>query len=106
MQCYTTHRDPLAFPNPETWDPDRWLHPNPDIDPSRVKDLFMPFSRGPRACLGQNLAMVELKLTTAALVLRTRTDLAPETTKESMQIIDHFLAVPKSGKCMLRMEVV
>lgn len=107
MQSYTTHRDPLAFPDPEKWDPTRWMASNTDtIDHTRVKDVFMPFSKGPRNCLGQYLAMVELKLTTATLVRKMKVRCAPETTAESMEIVDHFLAVPKSGKCLLQFEVV
>lgn len=108
MQSYTTHRDPLAFPDPETWNPTRWLNPQNDLssDPTRVKDLFMPFSRGPRNCLGQYLAMMELKLTTAMLIRKVRVRCASETTKESMAMTDHFLLMPRSGKCLLEFEVV
>lgn len=106
MQCYTTHRDELAFPKPETWNPGRWLDHKKDIgvDSERAKELFMPFSRGPRACAGKALAITELKVTTAALVMRARCQLGPATTEEGMKMIDHFLAMPKAGKCELLFE--
>lgn len=102
MQCYTTHRDPLAFPDPCTWEPKRWLELDSDL--VRAAELFMPFSKGSRACLGQNLALMELKLTTVAVVLRFKVSLAATTTEESMKMIDHFLAIPKAGKCELIFE--
>ncbi|KAK3676715.1 hypothetical protein LTR78_003491 [Recurvomyces mirabilis] len=58
MQCYTTQRNSTAFPDPDTFNPQRWLNSDMSAD---AKLLFMPFSRGTRACLGRNLAMMELK---------------------------------------------
>ena len=66
-----------------------------------MKDLMMPFSKGPRACLGKNLAMTELKLITAALVKKFTVGVAEGTTEESMAMTDHFLVLPKGGKCEL-----
>jgi cytochrome P450 len=97
MQCYTTQRDPDTFANPDNFDPTRYLHQESEA----MKDLFMPFSKGPRACLGKNLAMMELKLTTAVLVKDYTITLAPSCTDDSMAMTDHFLIIPKGGKCEL-----
>lgn len=96
MQCYTTHRNPLVFPNPDAFLPERWTNTHPDM-----KLNFMPFSAGSRACLGINLAWMELKVITAALVMNYGVRLAPGTTEQSMAMIDHFLAAPVAGKCEL-----
>jgi cytochrome P450 len=103
MQCWTTHRDPTAFPNPETFDPERWLSQEPT---AAMKTLFMPFSKGSRACLGKGLAMLELKLVVMTLLDRFKVELPAETTEESMELLDHFLALPKAGKCILRFEKI
>jgi tryprostatin B 6-hydroxylase len=66
-----------------------------------MKDLFMPFSKGTRACLGRNLAMMELRQVTAAVLQKYNVSAAPATTLESMEMRDHFLAVPKAGRCEL-----
>ncbi|KAJ9663462.1 hypothetical protein H2201_005670 [Coniosporium apollinis] len=50
------HFNPKIFPNPHEWRPERWLE-NPDLD-----DWLVTFSRGPRMCLGINLAWAELRL--------------------------------------------
>jgi cytochrome P450 len=101
MQCYTTHRDPQFFPNPDLFLPERWLGEPGDAMSPQAKAMYMPFSSGPRACLGKTLAMMELKLITATLVRRFQVRPAPETTEQSMAMKDHFIAVPKSGKCEL-----
>lgn len=66
-----------------------------------MKEMFMPFSKGSRACLGKNLAMMELKLVTATLLQRFEVSAPPETTAYSMAMRDHFLVLPKSGRCDL-----
>ena len=99
MQCYTTQRDPQAFANPDSFLPARWYES--DAMSSDAKTLYMPFSSGTRACLGKNLAMMELKLITATLIRQFDVNLTPDTTDESMAMKDYFVAVPKSGKCDL-----
>ncbi|KAJ9609570.1 hypothetical protein H2200_005897 [Cladophialophora chaetospira] len=97
MQCYTTQRDPKVFRNPDVFDPSRWFEPQSDL----MKELFMPFSKGTRACLGKSLALMELKLITATLLKDFTVSLAPSCTKESMVMTDHFLVIPKGGRCEL-----
>ncbi|KAH6959580.1 cytochrome P450 [Ilyonectria sp. MPI-CAGE-AT-0026] len=99
MQCYTTQRDPTVYPNPDSFMPNRWI--GTEAVTESMKSLFLPFSRGTRACLGKNLAMMELKMTTATLVRYYTVDLGPDTTEDSMMMMDHFLAMPRSGKCDL-----
>lgn len=47
MQSYTNHRNPDVYPNPEQFVPERWFNPTPEM-----KLNFLPFSTGPRACIG------------------------------------------------------
>lgn len=105
MQSYTTQRNPKAFPDPERFNPERWLS---DSLTDEAKELFMPYSKGPRVCLGKNLAQMELKLVTAAILVQDgwKVKQAPQTTDESMTMKDHFLAVPKAGRCDLIFERV
>jgi len=48
-QNYTIHRWESAFPDPEKFNPDRWLSSNNDEE---RKLAFTPFSVGPRRCIG------------------------------------------------------
>lgn len=45
--------------------PERWN--NEDPDQAKLKELFIPFSSGKRSCIGQALALLELKLVIATL---------------------------------------
>ncbi|MFC9926568.1 cytochrome P450 [Streptomyces sp. NPDC127190] len=53
---YLTHRDPELWPEPERFDPRRFL--TPDGRPSHPGAYF-PFGIGPRACLGVQFALRE-----------------------------------------------
>jgi len=99
MQSYTTHRDPDVFVNPEQFDPSRWL-PKDKVTPN-MNELFMPYSRGIRACIGLNLANMELKIVTAALLKLYRVRPGVDMTSDDMEMTDHSLLVPKGGKCNL-----
>lgn len=73
----------------------------PNAVTSEMKELFMPFSKGSRACLGKGLAMLEMKLISAALLPSYKTRLASSASEDCMTMTDHFLVLPKGGKCEL-----
>jgi len=53
------HRNPDVFPDPMHFSPERWLQP----DSAATLDRYLvAFSKGPRGCLGINLAWCELYL--------------------------------------------
>lgn len=56
MTCYLLHHNESVFPDSHTFRPERWLE-NPHLDRYMVS-----FSKGPRHCLGINLANAELYL--------------------------------------------
>jgi cytochrome P450 len=66
MSPYITHRIPELFPEPYKFRPERWL----SIHPSAYE--FMPFSAGPRYCIGTSLAMMQLKIALTILFKRYR----------------------------------
>lgn len=73
MSPYITHRMPDLFPEPYRFRPERWL----SIHPSAYE--FMPFSGGPRYCIGTSLAMMQLKIALSILLKRHRFALKPGT---------------------------
>ncbi len=55
------HRDKSYWPQPEVFLPDRWLvGPKDPLYP--IKGAWRPFEYGPRNCIGQELAMMEMKV--------------------------------------------
>ncbi len=68
---YLTHRIPDLYPNPNRFDPQRWF----TINPGPYE--YIPFSAGPRQCIGYTFAMTVMKLALAAIMRRFRFTVAP-----------------------------
>jgi cytochrome P450 len=59
---YLAHHRPDSYPNPHRFDPERFLgHRMPAQE-------YLPFGGGIRRCLGADLAMLELRMVTAAVL--------------------------------------
>lgn len=64
---FKMHRSPLIYDNPEVFNPDNFL---PENQAKRHYYAFVPFSAGPRSCVGRKYAMLKLKIILST-ILRT-----------------------------------
>jgi cytochrome P450 len=64
---YMTHRDPDVWPDPERFDPGRFL---PDQARARPRHAYIPFAAGRRVCVGNTFALTEATLLTAMIARR------------------------------------
>ena len=67
---YVLHRDPRFWPDPERWDPARFLSAAPH-------EAWLPFGAGPHHCLGASFAMLEARTVVRVVMRRCSLTLAP-----------------------------
>jgi cytochrome P450 len=70
---YVTHRHPAVWDNPEGFDPERFDPRHGE--PSRY--AYFPFGAGPRICIGNTFALMEMQLLLATLAQRCTLTLVP-----------------------------
>lgn len=59
LPIYALHRDPKYFPDPDTFNPDRFINDGKAIANSGA---YFPFGLGPRMCIGNRFALLETKI--------------------------------------------
>lgn len=57
---YVTQRLEKYFPEPDVWNPNRWL--DPTFESSLPRGAYFPFLAGSRKCLGESFAIAESRL--------------------------------------------
>ncbi|KAI8981092.1 cytochrome P450 [Pilobolus umbonatus] len=67
VHVHCLHRNEKEFPDPEKFDPDRWTS---EEEQKRSRFSWLPFSTGPRGCIGMVFALQEAKTVLSMLLYR------------------------------------
>lgn len=87
------HHDPEHWPNPETFDPERFTA---EARLQRRPFTYLPFGAGPRSCLGVRLGLLVVKLTILQVLHKFRFEASPET-QVPLQLESKSALGPKNG---------
>lgn len=85
---YLTHHDPEIYPEPERFRPDRWV----GFAPSQFE--YLPFSAGPRRCIGEGFTTRMQKITLIRLLQRFRFTIVPGSRFDRHQAVT---VAPRAG---------
>ncbi|EXJ54573.1 hypothetical protein A1O7_09914 [Cladophialophora yegresii CBS 114405] len=97
---YTLHRNPVVFPNPETFLPTRWLPSHTSEEQLReMHRWFWAFGSGGRMCIGSHLATQEIKLLVASVYSNWRTEIVDD---EGIEEVDAYTTKPRRNRLDLR----
>ncbi|KAL4717198.1 hypothetical protein ACJJTC_017085 [Scirpophaga incertulas] len=73
------HNDPKYFPKPDEFRPERFSAEEFTND---MKNVYLPFGVGPRACIGERLGLMQSLAGLAAVLARFTVSPAPETVRK------------------------
>ncbi|KAH8277638.1 hypothetical protein KR018_002528 [Drosophila ironensis] len=94
IPIFSLHHDPANFPDPECFDPERFSESRKgDIKPC----TFLPFGVGPRNCIGNRMALMEIKSIVYQLILNFELLPAENTSRNLLDDIRGHGLKPKDG---------
>ncbi|XP_077556045.1 lithocholate 6-beta-hydroxylase-like isoform X2 [Haemaphysalis longicornis] len=97
---YQLHHDPLYWANPETFDPERFSPENKHL----VNPIaYQPFGLGPRMCLGQRLALVQLPSAMTQVLRHFRITLGPSQ-KTPLKLATYAVAAVPRDKVWIQLQ--
>lgn len=91
LSIWGLHHNSAIWENPKVFDPLRFSQENSD---QRHTHSFLPFSAGPRNCIGQHFAMVKLKVAIALILLHFK--VSPDPTRP-LVFLHQIVLKPKNG---------
>jgi cytochrome P450 len=91
VHVYGAHHEPKHWPDPETFDTDRFIKGSEKL---RAPFTYLPFGGGPRGCIGNHYAMLQILMILSELLRKYDFQVAPGQTIEARPMV---ILRPKHG---------
>ncbi|KAF2219180.1 cytochrome P450 [Elsinoe ampelina] len=101
MGVRDVHHDPSIFPDPFRFEPARWINPSMPMG-----QYLVPFGKGARSCIGQDIALMEITMLTAGLLGRFDMKLYKTTMKEMQVKHEFFSPFPDKSFRGVQIEII
>lgn len=95
LPIYNVHHDPRWWPNPDSFDPERFT---PEAEAARHKFAYFPFGGGPRICIGNHFALLEAHIILATLAGRWSLDTVSDAPPRPIRLVT---TAPEGGLRMI-----
>lgn len=94
INAYALHHNPHVWKDPEVFDPLRFTIENRE---GRSPFAYIPFSAGPRNCIGINFAMAEMKMAVAMILRRFELSISMENQVHSEDLFPEIMLRTRNG---------
>lgn len=91
VHVYGAHHAPKHWPDPESFDTDRFIKGNEKL---RAPFTYLPFGGGPRGCIGNNYAMLQMLMILSDLLRNYDFQISPGQTIEAQAMV---ILRPRNG---------
>ncbi|XP_050305405.1 probable cytochrome P450 6a13 [Anthonomus grandis grandis] len=94
IPAWGLHMDPEYFPEPETFDPDRF---SPENKKMIREYTYLPFGEGPRMCLGLRFGIMQSKVGLVTIVRKYKLSLNEKTAVPVKMVRDNLILAAQGG---------
>ncbi|TKX20155.1 pisatin demethylase-like protein 4 [Elsinoe australis] len=99
INSWVIHRDEKIFPDPERFEPERWLK---GLDKDRLAEMekaWFPFGAGSRTCTGRNISMIEMRKVVPQLLREFEVEIVGD---KEWEVRNVWFVQQKMPPCRLR----